>query len=92
MFWMMGHITEILNMSVIIKIKKRSSIAYITNVKSSQDFKVCLEKEIRNIWSPIITFVNTSGLKITDASLVNGYSCTLMICNNLMKHFYKQSL
>lgn len=63
MFWMMGHITEILNKSVIIKIKKRSSIACITNVKSSQDYKVCLEKEIRNIWSPIITFMNTSSLK-----------------------------
>lgn len=63
MFWMMGHITEILNKSVIIEIKKRSSIACITNLKSSQDYKVCLEKEIRNIWSPIITFMNTSSLK-----------------------------
>lgn len=84
MFWMMGHITEILNTCFIIKIKKRSSIAYITNVKSSQDYKVCLEKEIRNIWSPIITFVNTSGLKsLHDASSAKSLLLrTLMICNN----------
>lgn len=46
---MMGYIIEILNKFVIIEIKKRLSIVCIINVKFCWDYKVCFEKEIRNI-------------------------------------------